>query len=422
MSCLRNRNKQNLGNVLIVSQKPIPYKLNMKLKITKNTILLFIISICIEACQPTADIAGKINGSFSIGGKLYLIEPENLYDVSASYFGNVIDSAAIHEDGSFEFHNLTKSNIPIVLELALQSPGTLPNYLNTNNPLLSNFMPIVWETGKPMQIAANKDDFQKSFSIYKPTDQNKALLELRNINQQAYLEFIAGKAWDGDEKLLDKEQAIKQYQTQLMGFANTTPYLLPALIALRWVSPVNDYERVPEFLVKQAKKWKKNRPEHPWVKQLCKQSAPSNLPILTGDEFPNIHFPLISKDTLALKDILGENLTIIDLWASWCAPCRKENQAILVPLWDQYKDMGLQILAYGLESDETTWKNAIEVDGTQEWKQASDLQGDDTPIMNKLKIRTIPSNFILDANGIVLAKNIHQNALAQWVKDYFDNL
>ena len=195
---------------------------------------------------------------------------------------------------------------------------------------------------------------------------------------------------------------------------------MPALVALRWVSPENNFERVPEFLVSQCNKWQEKQPEHPWVKELCKQCDPSNLPVLLGDVFPNLQLPMLTKDTLALNDLLGKKLTIIDLWASWCAPCRIENRKVLVPIWDAYHDQGLQIVAYGLESDVSTWKTAVEKDGANRWLHASDLQGDDAAFLKKIRVHTIPANFILDDKGVVIAKNIHGKALMDFVKTFME--
>ena len=388
----------------------------------KKTVSLILMTLTLVACHPPADISGRLEGIEKEDIKIYLIKPETLREVAASYFGKVIDSAVVNSDGSFEFYNLPKTKGPVLLELAIQLSGEAPKYLQTDDPTRSNYMPIVWQLGEPLQIIAKLDEFQRSFSIEHPSEINKALLDLRDINEKAYQTYLAGKHWhiEDGRQLMEKEHAILQYQTELINFANSIEYLMPALVALRWVSPENDYERVPEFLVSQCNKWTKKQPDHPWVKQLCKESDPANLPVLVGDVFPNLKFPMITKDTLSLKDQLGNKLTIIDLWASWCAPCRLENREVFVPLWDEYHDKGLQIVAYGLESDESTWRAAVERDGANRWFQSSELQGDFAPFLKKIRVSTIPANFILDDKGVVIAKNIHGRALMDFVKIYMN--
>ncbi len=377
-------------------------------------------TLSLIACHSPAYISGRLEGAENKNVMVYLIEPETLRDVAASYCGKVIDSSEVNSDGFFKFRNLPEIKEPVLLELAVQLNGKAPDYLQTDDPIRSNYMPILWQSGEHLQITARLDEFQKSFSIEHPSEINKALLHLRDINQKAYQSYLAGKHWQVEDgsQLLEKEHAVLQYQTELMKFADSTQFLIPALVTLRWISPENDYERVPEFLVSQCNKWKKKQPDHPWVKQLCNLSDPSDLPVLVGDVFPDFRFPMLTKDTLSLKDQLGSKLTIIDLWASWCAPCRKENREVLVPVWNEYHDQGLQIIAYGLESDESVWRAAIVRDGANRWFQASELQGDDAPFLKKIRVRTIPANFILDENGVVIAKNVHGRALMDLVKSY----
>ena len=388
----------------------------------KHIFSIVLFTLTLVACHSPEGISGQLE-NVEQDTTIYLIEPQTLRDAATSYFGKVIDSAIVQQDGSFEFQNIPKVETPVLLELAVQSSGKAPNYLQTDNPITSNYMPIVWQSGVSLKITAKQDEFQNSFSIEDPSKVNKALLNLRDINAESYKTYIAGKQWlveDGSQ-LLEKEHAILQYQTKLIDFANSTEHLLPALVALRWVSTAFDYERVPEFLVNQCNTWKEKQPDHEWVEQLCKESDRSNLPVLVGDEFPDIKLPLINKDSLSLKDQLGSKLTILDLWASWCAPCRKENRNVLAPLWDKYQDKGLQIIAYGLESNEAAWKAAIERDGADRWTHASDLQGDDAPFLRKIRVQTIPANFILDGKGVVIAKNIHGQDLIDLVRSYVEN-
>lgn len=394
----------------------------MRTSFIKNITSVILLTLSLVACHSPAYISGNIEGVATNDVKVYLIQPNLLKEVAASYFGKVIDSSVVHPDGSFEFHNLPKSKKPMLLELTVQASGKLPNYKQLDNPTKSNYMPLLWQLSETLHITAKLDNFQKSFAIRQPSSINKALLDLRDINQTAYQTYLAGKEWqlEDGKQLLEKEQAVLQYQTELIRFADSTSHLMPALLALRWVSPVNNYERIPEFLVRQCTKWQQQQPEHPWVEQLCKQSELSNLPVLVGNRFPNLELPTIDKDTLLVNNQLGSKLTIIDLWASWCAPCRKENREILVPLWDNYHSQGLQIIAYSLESDASAWKSAVERDGADRWIQASDLQGDDAPFLKKIRIQTIPANFILDDKGVVIAKNIHGKALMDLVKSYIE--
>ena len=389
----------------------------MKICSLKNLFTLLIICFSFLACNSSEGISGKLAGIEKENVRIYLIQPQNLNEVAASFFGKIVDSAEVKVDGRFEFNNLPQSQDPVLLELAVKQPGKDPKFLQTEDPGKANYMPVVWQPGEEVNITANVNDFQQSFTIEQPSKVNQALLDLRDVKKRAFQEYLAGKHWQLEDasQLLKKEKARLQYQQELIKFAGHTEFLLPALVALRWVSPENDYERVPEFLVDQCNQWKKRQPAHPWVKQLCQKSDPGNLPVLVGDIFPNVKLPMMSKDTLSLQEQLGTKLTIIDLWASWCAPCRRENREVLVPLWNEYHNRGFQIIAYGLESNESAWRAAAERDGADKWLQASDLQGDDAAFLKKIRIRTIPSNFILDEKGKVIAKNIHGEALVDLV-------
>jgi thiol-disulfide isomerase/thioredoxin len=394
----------------------------MNTTLLKNSIRLLFWALTLVACNAPADISGRLEGLPQEDARIYLIQPETLREVAASYLGKVIDSAIVQADGSFAFHHLPKTEVPVLLQLAVQPTGKAPNYLQTNDPMRANYMPILWQAGERLQITASFHAFQKSFALEQPSAVNAALLALRDIKAQAYQTHLDEKqgAVTDDGALLAQEHARLQYRTALMSFAKSTPHLMPAMVALRWVSPAHDYERVPEFLVHQCTKWVAKQPDHPWVKELCKAGDPTNLPVLVGDAFPNLKLPLSTKDTLPLNDLLGKKLTIIDLWASWCAPCRKENREVLAPLWDAYHDQGLQIIAYALENDETVWNAAAARDGANRWYQASDVQGDDAPFLKQIRVRTIPANFILDHKGVVLAKNVHGTDIMELVKNHME--
>jgi thiol-disulfide isomerase/thioredoxin len=138
---------------------------------------------------------------------------------------------------------------------------------------------------------------------------------------------------------------------------------------------------------------------------------------MIGDQFPNALLPMASGDTLNVHVLLGSRLTILDVWASWCMPCRGENKEVLSPLWAQYKESGLKIVGYSIDSNPNAWKAAITKDNAV-WPHASHLSGDATPLLETLRITTIPANFMLDATGKVVAKNLHGADLQAFVAAY----
>ncbi|MCB0564834.1 MAG: TlpA family protein disulfide reductase [Phaeodactylibacter sp.] len=383
----------------------------------------FLLLLLNASCTEQAPLSGKLQlpPDDNWASTVYLVQPHNLDEVAASFAGQVIDSAAVQADGSFTFQQLPDAPDPILLELAVQQKGArYANRLDNENLAAANYFPIIWKNGDKLEITASVAQFQSSFSIQAPSPENAALLQLKDIRLEAFRKFLPHNDSEGhdDTQLLDKENALLNFQQPLMDFAQNTDHLLPALVAIRWVSPENDFERIPEFLFSQCQKWQDKYPAHPWVVQLCQNSNREQLPVLKGDQLPDYPLPMLSGDTVALYQLMGKRLTVLDLWASWCAPCRRENRAILAPLWEKYHEKGFQIIGYALDSGEKAWKGAIEKDGAYRWLHASHLQGDDAPLMEALRLQTIPANFLLDAEGKVVAKNLHGDSLIEFVEGY----
>lgn len=407
--------------------QPFPYHLIMQLKFTIS--MLFLLLAVFMGCSRQPPISGTITMSASDDWEpiVYLINPKTWNGIGGSFIGEVLDSATIHEDGSFYFRYMPNkphwnAEEPRLFELAIQRKGEphFPNRLENDNPATSNYFPIVWNNFEAIVIKAEAAHFQRSFSIEKPSAANAALLQLRDVRQAAFDKYLSGKkegeAHD-ESALLDEEAAKLSFQKPIMQFAEQTAELLPALTAIRWVSTEGDYERIPEFIVAQAERWQAKAPEHPWVKQLAAKGNRKNLPILVGDQVPlDYPMPMLSGDTVALKTLLGKRLTLLDFWASWCAPCRKENRNTLVSLWEKQHGAGFQIVGYALDASQGAWSTAIEKDGVGKWPHASHLQGDDAPLLKALRMTSIPANFLLDENGKVLAKNLHGEELVKFVE------
>lgn len=389
------------------------------------TVFSIILALATTRChtQSVPPISGTLALSEGWKPVLYLVQPRQFAEIASSYSGAVVDSASISADGRFAFSALPLTDAPTLFQLCIQKKGgRYPHQLMDEDPLSANYMPIALQKGEQIDITADAERFQATFSVKKPSAVQAVLLQLRTLRHRAYTQggaLLATADHTEESTLLEHEAALQRFRAPLMAFADSSASLWAALVAARWVSPTGDYERVPEFLFHLCEKWRQKMPTDPWVAQLCKTGNKDRLPILVGDQIPNFPFPMADGDTVLLHSLLGKRLTLLDIWASWCLPCRRENRERLLPLWETYREKGLAIIGYSIDSSPAAWRAAIAKDGAA-WPHASHLSGDATPFLDALRIRTIPANLLLDAQGGIVAKNLHGDALKAFVDNYFD--
>jgi len=109
-----------------------------------------------------------------------------------------------------------------------------------------------------------------------------------------------------------------------------------------------------------------------------------------------------------LKNLRGKYV-LVDFWASWCGPCRKENPNV-VAAYSKYHPKGLEIVSISLDNNKNSWIKAIRADGL-EWMHVSDLKGWKNAAAAKYGVKLIPQNFLLDKDGKIIARNLRGSAL-----------
>ena len=135
--------------------------------------------------------------------------------------------------------------------------------------------------------------------------------------------------------------------------------------------------------------------------------------IKTGMAAPEISLPGVHDTTISLSSMKGK-VVLVDFWASWCLPCRKNNPE-LVRVYEKFKAQGFEILGVSIDQKKNDWLNAIRKDGLL-WPQVVDQKGWNAKSTYDYGLDGIPTSFLLDKEGKVQAISLKGDALEREIK------
>jgi peroxiredoxin len=366
----------------------------------KKILVLLITASLFVACNKLDEnefiVSGTVEGIAD--GKLAILET-----LDENGMGVKPTDTAIIMNGKFEFKGTT--NEPELRFIQIDS--------------VQGKLVFVLENGE-INIKAFKDSINKSiiggsynneqFAIYNK-DQNaiqKKIADFRTLNKekmelamQTNDSMTMNSLRDNFVKLNDE---LKDYNIK---FAESNPkaFISVLMIQNMLMQPDADFEKLQKTFNNLDKSVKDTKPGKSVGELISNRSSAE-----VGKAAPEFSAPNPEGKIVSLKESLGK-VTIIDFWASWCAPCRKENPNV-VALYNELHDKGLNIIGVSLEKegDSQKWKDAILADKLT-WPQVSNLQYWSDPIAKKYNVQSIPATFILDASGKIVAKDLRGDEL-----------
>ena len=155
-------------------------------------------------------------------------------------------------------------------------------------------------------------------------------------------------------------------------------------------------------------------PEHLIVKERWDLMNSPASKIAIGAIAPDLEFPDPDGKMRKLSDLRGK-VVLLDFWASWCGPCRRENPNV-TNIYSQYHDKGFEVFSVSLDSDAASWKRAIEADKLVWPNHVSDLKKWQSQAAAIYGVRSIPSTFLLDKEGRIVQRNLRGADLERAVK------
>jgi thiol-disulfide isomerase/thioredoxin len=366
-------------------------------------ILLFATSILTTMAQQTQK--SVVKNDFIINGKIQGIKEGKVYLSCSDIEGAQLDSALIKE-GRFSFKGKIKEPLFYVLKVA-----------NIQRAQMVFFL----ERGK-VSIEANKDSFYKAVVIgSRSNDQwkewsiiwGKIAMQAGPMYHRLDSVTDKGKKKESPEERKIFDSGMKSLSEQLneavIAFINKYPQssVGPFIIMDRFINFPDAVMEAKAFsLVGEGGKksfYGKKITEYDRVAAITGMGAT-----------PEFTISDTSGKALKLSSLRGKYV-LVDFWASWCGPCRKENPNVLMA-YKNFHDKGLEIVGVSLDTQKDAWKKAIQNDALT-WKQVSDLKGWESGIVKEYGIKVVPTNFLVDKNGKVVAKNLRGEALQSKLKE-----
>jgi thiol-disulfide isomerase/thioredoxin len=274
---------------------------------------------------------------------------------------------------------------------------------------------IITGDANGLQVTGSEDTKKlEAYEQFRKESLNRLVITIRN-----QIRDIQEKGMAGNERKLHELTKLEienynKHKDELIEFIKaemgTSIAIYPT--SIRWNGDKNI-----SFLIELAKQFEKAHPNTEIAARI-NEKVQVIVANSIGGKVPEIKMPDASGKIVSLTSIKAKYI-LIDFWASWCAPCRRES-GLLGELYSKYKAKGLEIYGVGLESSKEIWIKAIEKD-KRTWINVSTFQQFESPVAFQYAVTALPANVLIDNSGKVIARDLHGDELKNRIQKLFLN-
>ena len=351
----------------------------------------------------------KKNSSFQLKGTLSDSKAETLYlEKLGSAKQVIIDSVILDENGNFEFTNYT--------------PKIGFYRIKTND---KNFAMLVLDSADKVTITGSVKDLGNTFKV-EGSPETTIFIEYNNLSKSRDIKLDSlNKAFQllmetnkMDSKRMDSLSAIfeapynyiiNQTNTLMVDKISKNTNMYSSIMAIQALDP-DKYSDLYKSLDAGLSKKFPNDKNVIMFHEVVERMLSTNV----GQFAPEISLPSPDGKEIALSSLKGK-LVLIDFWASWCGPCRKEMPNV-VKIYSKFKNKGFEIYGVSLDQDKEKWMEAITKDGIN-WPQVSDLKYWDNVAARIYNVQGIPYTVLIDKDGKIIAKNLRGQELEKKIAE-----
>ncbi|MCM8570522.1 redoxin domain-containing protein [Gramella jeungdoensis] len=371
----------------------------------KIVILISAFVLALTGCEEDKGyyLTGTIDGVEN-GKKVYISELDGKNRTPVA-----IDTATV-TDGKFEL-DMEAPELPKLSFLRIEG-------VNGNVVFISEDQIISFDINKDSIRGSEVSGGKENKALYEYLahlkELNRKMSEMQNEMRQAMVAKDTAKLKSLQETQVELRDNDKNFKQELFQ-RNKDSYIAVMILTDMLNMRTHSSAEVREMYAEVSDRIKKTDLAQSLKENLDRSSASE-----IGSKAPSFSAPNPEGEELALEDNLGK-VTIVDFWAAWCKPCRVENPN-LVKTYNKYKDQGLNIISVSLDrpGQKDKWLQAIEDDNLEEWDHVSNLQFWNDPIAKKYGVRAIPASFVLDENGVIVAKNLRGDELTNKIGELLE--